>query len=456
MDYRQGIPVAPPKNRSNYKRNSVKINGKALPTVPTHPFFSSYPQKNRNPFEQGTQQRGLGGVFSAIAVRPEAVVLQQPLTLSDEEQQIWQTQQTLPYWQPLNRLTASVQATTAPFMGPSWQRLLLPTGALAITLVAVVALSVGVVHTGQQLLAQYWQTPTSQPVYATVAKAVLAEETPQGNRRSTLHNNTVIEGIHPLEAGAIRQKATMGLGLGLLATAEAGKNHSLPTKDYRRTDPLKPSIELIKHFAPKPESLPDGTVTATPYSGGGRAVRPFPTASMGRLNAGYPTPSLPTGGATPTISIEEQSLPAMRFVGWVKSDTANRSVALIEVQKFTSTEGDNAVQTIAKPLNTPFTVEGQTVVLKKLTGSNRLEAVVGTQHQVLPLETSGSGTLKSAGAVQSHSSQQATTVATTKQSAGGGARATGGATARQQSAATASETLSNEELLQLLKQLNQP
>ncbi|MFM7439508.1 MAG: hypothetical protein ACKO2V_13040, partial [Snowella sp.] len=68
------------------------------------------------------------------------------------------------------------------------------------------------------------------------------------------------------------------------------------------------------------------------------------------------------------------------------------------------TEGDNAVQTIAKPLNTPFTVEGQTVVLKKLTGSNRLEAVVGTQHQVLPLETSGSGALKSAGVVQSQSS----------------------------------------------------
>jgi hypothetical protein len=327
----------------------------------THPSFSSYPQKKYNrPFQQDSRQRGLGGVFSAIALRPEATLFHQPLNLSDEEQRVWKTQQTLPHWQPLNLLASSVREAHAPVLFEGvWYRKLLPMGALAITLTVILVLGVGVVHTGQQLLAQYSQAPTEQHAYAVLANTNISQE-------EAIHTTAVIgdviQGSHPLEKKAVHQKANFGLGL--LATAAASKNNTAIVKDYRRADPLKPSIELIKHFAPKPEqSMYGGNTERTPAYG---TVRPFPTASMGRVNTSYPTPSLPTGSATPSISIEEQSIPAMRFVGWVKSDVPTRSVALIEVVKPNSGDGNNTVQTIAKPLNTPFLAEGQSVTLKKL------------------------------------------------------------------------------------------
>ncbi len=86
-----------------------------------------------------------------------------------------------------------------------------------------------------------------------------------------------------------------------------------------------------------------------------------------------------------------------------------------------------------------------------MTGLNQLEATVGTQRQVLPLETSGAGTLKP---VDSSAGMAAVSAASKQRSPS--AMKSASVNQSTANAANSAETLSNEELLQLLKQLNQP
>jgi hypothetical protein len=147
------------------------------------------------------------------------------------------------------------------------------------------------------------------------------------------------------------------------------------------------------------------------------------------------------GGA---INIEEEPLPpTIRFVGWVQSKTDGRTVALIEVPN------GSGVQTLAKPLNKSFTLEGQSVTLKKLGGSNKLEASVDGVKQVLGLETSGYELKPAERPVPKF------TVTGTSQP---NAPVSPGLKSQTQITTDSEKTnkLSDEELIKLLRQLNQP
>jgi hypothetical protein len=416
------LVLHPPSPKTPKSTTSPRNNGTSFPAKTNpHSTLSPFGEKPvKKAFETVSK---FGGPFTTTALRPE-LAYSAPATLTPQDQTDWYSTQTFPQWQPFFGVTKDKNTLTTPFFPK-----VLPVAAFLITATALVFLAIGTYQVGQKIVHDADESFFGDSTTATALLATTKEA--QGVSQTA----TVIEGVHPIEEkdADFRQAEA----LSLLASVQAEK--TTPQKSYKRADPLKPSIELVKHFSPKEPMDAGGARNPqgyyTPPPSGGRSVSPFPTAN-GVASANV---LAQVGGA---INIEEEPLPpAIRFVGWVQSKTDGRTVALIEVPN------GSGVQTLAKPLNKPFTLEGQSVTLKKLGGSNKLEASVGGVKQVLGLETSGDE-LKPAERPVPKSTATGTSQPVAPVS-----------TAIKSKITTDSEKmnkLSDEELIKLLRQLNQP
>ena len=415
----------PPSQNTHKPTPSPRNNGTSFPAK-TNPHSSLSPFGEK-PVEKAFETVSkFGGPFTTTALRPE-LAYSAPTTLTPQDQTDWHNTQTLPQWQPFLGVTKDKNTLTKAFFPK-----VLPVAAFLITATALVFLAIGTYQVGQKI---WHDTDESFFVDSTTATALLATTK---EAQAVSQPATVIEGVHPIEEKDADFRQTEALSL--LASVQSEKP-TTSSKGYKRADPLKPSIELVKHFSPKEPTDAGGARNPqgyyTPPPRGGRSVSPFPTAS-GVASANVLTQ---VGGA---INIEEEPLPpTIRFVGWVQSKTDGRTVALIEVPN------GSGVQTLAKPLNKPFTLEGQSVTLKKLGGSNKLEASVDGVKQVLGLETSGDE-LKPAG----RPVPKFTVTGTSQPNA----PVSSGMKSQTQTTTDSEKTnkLSDEELIKLLRQLNQP
>ena len=382
-----------------------------------------------DPFKQ-TQQ--FGGSFSSTALRPELALLPS-LTLTTEDEADWYNTQKLPRWQPFSALNTH---NLLPKKGlfKSFFPTALPLIAFLITTIAFVFLTIGTCQMGQNILRDAESPSLGNTTTATALVATQKEATTKTNHIAHQYAATVIEGVHPIEA---KEDATFRQNEAISFTALAQTEKSTPNKvGYKRADPLKPSIELVKHFSVKDPTdagsakNTQGYYTPPSSGGGGRSVQPFPATNGVASAATLTRVGARVGGS---INIEEEPLPpTIRFVGWVQSKTDGRTVALIEVPN------GNSVQTLAKPLNKSFSLDGKTVTLRKIGTSNQLEASVGGAKQVLGLETSG----------------EELKAMTRSASSSAGTSISGKPDALPPTEKTS--PLSDEELIKLLKQVNQP
>lgn len=399
------------------------------------PFPAKMPENNTfatQPIEQAFKNvRHFGGTFSHTALRPEVAFVQSD-SLLPEDKQDWLNSQKLSLWQPISSIGLFSNRSKQGLNNGFFQKGL-PFITLALAVIASIGLAMGAFTLGQQI----WHN-TDEVLWGNTANALSATAPLEATEPPTVQSNQ-----HPLELANDLLLEQEALGLAAISQPHAAKAEKTTAgKTYKRSDPLKPSIELIKHFSVKEEPLNNPNASNSSYSSGRYTpsassrvtVQPFPSVSG--ISTAFP--AMPNSKGS--ISIEEvPSVPTIRFVGLVKSKAEGRSVALIEVPN-----GSGGVQTLAKPLNKPFTLDGQTVTLKKLSTNNQLEASIGSNKQVLGLETSG-GELKSA---------EPKTMAT--KLTAGTTPVSNAVKTKIDADAEKTEALSDEELVKLLRQLNQP